>query len=288
MIYYYIPDFFWHYHVNLKLLELMRDEPQMFYDDFKIGAVFGNFPNCIWNGGRAFFGRHVDVTEMKEISKAFNDFDVPLRLTMTNLMVKDTDIYDRYSNYIMQNLNNGFNQVIVSSPILEKYIREKYPEYPVVRSVQAAEEIFYDDSDKYIMSIIKRRKNNDFEFLKSIKNKDKIEFVSNESCFEDCNMSIHYRHTSMRQLYEKEKEYICPHYKPIGKDQTIFCTSASTISRELIKKIYEPMGFSNFKISGRHLNSGALVGNYVHYMVRPEWKDDFYTKMYPAALADGR
>ena len=63
MIYYYIPDFFWHYNVNLKLLELINTKPEIFYNDFKIGAVFGNFPNCIWNGGRYMVGNHCGIKE---------------------------------------------------------------------------------------------------------------------------------------------------------------------------------------------------------------------------------
>lgn len=119
MIYYYIPDFFWYYNINLKLLELLQNKSYMFYDDFKIGAVYGNFPNCIWNGGRVTFGRHVNADEMKLISNQFNAYDVPLRLTMTNIAIKDTDLYDRYANYIMNNMNNGINQVIVADPQLE-------------------------------------------------------------------------------------------------------------------------------------------------------------------------
>ena len=46
-IYFYIPDFYHHFYVNVELLQLMEDYPEMFFDDFEIGAIFGNFPNCI-------------------------------------------------------------------------------------------------------------------------------------------------------------------------------------------------------------------------------------------------
>ena len=135
MIYYYIPDFYQYYHINLKLLQLIKEKPHIFYDDFKIGAVYGNFPNCIWNGGRAIFGEHVTLSQMKSISNAFNSLGVPLRLTMTNVMLKDTDVYDRYANYIMRNMDNGINQAIVANPMLEEYIRNNYPNYSIIRSV---------------------------------------------------------------------------------------------------------------------------------------------------------
>ena len=127
MINYYILDFFWHYNVNTTLLNLIKNEPQMFYDDFKIGAVFGNFPNCIWNGGGVTQGRFVDVSEQIAIMTDFLEHDVPLRLTMTNPIVEEKDLYDRYANYIMENLNNRITQVLVSNPLLEQYIRETYP-----------------------------------------------------------------------------------------------------------------------------------------------------------------
>ena len=280
MIYYYIPDFFWHYNVNLKLIELIETEPQMFYDDFKIGAVFGNFPNCIWNGGGITNGRHVDAEEMVLISKRFNLHKIPLRLTMTNPIIEDTDVYDRYCNYIMQNLNNGTNQVLISNPKLEKYIREKYPKYPVIRSILASENQYYDDSDKYYMSVLRRHKNNDIEFLKSIKNKDKIEILVNETCEEDCPRAYsHYLEFSKKQRYLdncQELETKCSYERKFKFQK--FYSSHLCITREKIKTIYEPMGFKHFKIAGRGAGQDVIL-YYAHYMVKPEYKDDFIAIM---------
>lgn len=283
MIYYYIPDFFWHYNVNLNLLKLMRKEPQTFYDDFKIGAIFGNFPNCIWNGGRALFGRHVNVAEMREISETFNDFGIPLRLTMTNLIINETDVHDRYANYIMQNLNNGFNQVLIANKTLEEYVRKTYPEYPIIRSILSTENIYYDDSDKYFMSVLRRHKNADIEFLKSIKNKDKIEMLANETCLDDLNLS-------KKQCYldnnNKEPLFIDCDYN-INFMRKQFYTSKLCLTRDKIKEIYEPMGFKHFKISGRG-SHGSIVLDYAHYMVKPEYKEDFIAAMMDPIVADNR
>lgn len=291
MIYYYIPDFFWHYNVNLNLLKLMRKEPQTFYDDFKIGAIFGNFPNCIWNGGRALFGRHVNVAEMREISETFNDFGIPLRLTMTNLIINETDVHDRYANYIMQNLNNGFNQVLIANKTLEEYVRKTYPEYPIIRSILSTENIYYDDSDKYFMSVLRRHKNADIEFLKSIKNKDKIEMLANETCLDDCPKTFsHYLNLSKKQCYldnnNKEPLFIDCDYN-INFMRKQFYTSKLCLTRDKIKEIYEPMGFKHFKISGRG-SHGSIVLDYAHYMVKPEYKEDFIAAMMDPIVADNR
>ena len=290
MIYFYIPDFFWHYHVNMHLLSLIQSEPQMFYDDFKIGAVFGNFPNCIWNGGGHHYGYHVSKKEMENISEQFNSYGVPLRLTMTNPVVEKTDIYDRYANYIMENLNNGFNQVLVANPVLEEYIRETYPEYPIVRSILAAEDVYYDDSDKYFMSVLRKHKNTDIEFLKNIENKDKIELLSNETCDENCPRAYtHYLEYSKKQRYLDNTDDIlmmdCTCNRKYNRKR--FHELSMCLTRDKIKNIYEPMGFKHFKISGRG-SHGKVILDYAHYMVKPEWKEDFIEMMLDAVCADNR
>lgn len=290
MIYFYIPDFFWQYHTNIRLLELMRDEPQMFYDDFKIGAVFGNFPNCIWNGGSYSNGRHVDFVEMQIISNEFRKFDVPLRLTMTNPIVDNNDVYDRYSNYIMQNLHDGFNQVLVCNNVLEDYIRKTYNKYPIIRSILASENVYYDDTNKYFMSVLRKHKNNDIQFLMNIENKDKIEILVNEICDENCNRAYsHYLEFSKKQRYLDNTNEIlqldCTCEQKYYRKK--FYESYLCITREKIKKIYEPMGFKHFKIAGRNSN-GKVILDYAHYMVKPEWKEDFIYLMMDAVIADNR
>ena len=290
MINYYIPDFFWHYNVNLTLLSLIKEEPQMFYDDFKIGAVFGNFPNCIWNGGMVNMGRFIDVAEQIEIMNNFQAFNVPLRLTMTGLEIEEKDLYDRYSNYIMENLNNGFNQVLVANPLLEQYIRETYPKYPVVRSILATENIYYDDSDKYFMSVLRKHKNNDLDFLNSIKNKDKIEILVNETCKENCPRAYsHYLDFQKIQKYKNntnEKiDSFCSYDRKYNFKR--FHESPLCITRDKIKNIYEPMGFKHFKIAGRG-SHGSIINFYAHYMVKPEWHEDFFDLMMDSIILDNR
>lgn len=290
MINFYIPDFFYHYNANLQLLQLIQNEPQMFYDDFKIGAVFGNFPNCIWNGGGSNQGRFVDFQEMITISAAFREFGIPLRLTMTNPIVDKTDVYDRYSNYIMQNLHDGFNQVLVCNPILEEYIRKEYPSYPIIRSILAAENVYYDDSDRYFMSVLRKHKNTDIEFLQGIKNKEKIELLVNETCDEDCPRAYtHYLELSKKQRYldntSDEIMLNCTRDRMYPRKR--FYELSMCLTREKIKEIYEPMGFKHFKIAGRGDYLGIAL-DYAHFMVKPEWKEDFILIMTNAICADNR
>lgn len=288
MINYYIPDFFWHFNVNQKLLELIQNEPDIFYDDFKIGAVFGNYPNCIWNGGSHFIGRFVDDNEMLEILTRFNLYGVPLRFTMTNPLIEEKHLNDSYANHILEVAQNGFNQVLVCSPILEKHIRENYPQYPIVRSILAAENVYYDDSDKYFMSVLRKHKNNDLDFLNTIEHKEKIEILTNETCEENCPRAYtHYLEYAKKTLYQDYDEQLIPcsferKFKFKKFEQSPLC-----LTRDKIKNIYEPMGFKHFKLSGRG-SSGDIVLFYAHYMVKPEFHNDFLAMMMDSICADNR
>ena len=66
--------------------------------------------------------------------KNFNGLGVALRYTFTNTLLREEDVYDSYCNECMKLGNNGLNEVLVNSPILEKYIREKYPKYRIISS----------------------------------------------------------------------------------------------------------------------------------------------------------
>lgn len=289
MIYFYIPDFFYHYNVNIKLLDLIKEKPQMFYDDFQIAGIYGNFPNCMWNGGTYIFGPHISHLEQKAIAQTFNEkYEIPLILTMTNPLISGLDCLDRYSNYILENLDNGINQILVTSPDLEYYIRNKYPNYLINRSILAAEKIYYDDSDKYYKTVLNKKKNKDFDFLSQIQNKDKIEILINENCVDDCPRAYsHYiDYAKQQKLLTNGPEVMqsgCNQNK--GMHFESLKKSSYYITRDEIKQVYEPMGFKHFKLCGRGTFPQIII-HYANYMVKPEYKDDFLGIMIPEVLSD--
>jgi hypothetical protein len=40
--------------INIDFIRLLKEHPEYFYDNINIGAVFGNFKFCSWDGGRIF------------------------------------------------------------------------------------------------------------------------------------------------------------------------------------------------------------------------------------------
>ena len=54
MVKYIIPGFYEHADINLKLIDLMKTNPEIFNDNTEIHASYGNFQHCIFDGGRIF------------------------------------------------------------------------------------------------------------------------------------------------------------------------------------------------------------------------------------------
>lgn len=85
MIKYAIPGLYHHYIINIKLLELMKENPEYFYPNIQIEAVYGVFPFCIFDGGRIFDNNeHTSIEEIVNIVTQYHQYGVASRLVYTN------------------------------------------------------------------------------------------------------------------------------------------------------------------------------------------------------------
>lgn len=84
---FYVPDFFKNTALYALLADFVEHIPQWFYDDFKISAAYGSFPNCIWNGGRATFDG-VNRPMMDKIIEEMNNRGIAIRFTFTNPLLE--------------------------------------------------------------------------------------------------------------------------------------------------------------------------------------------------------
>lgn len=69
---FFIPGFVEHAGINKFLFHLMKEYPEYFYDNIKIGAVFGCFPGNKWNGGRTVLG-YSDINLIKKTIYEYNN-----------------------------------------------------------------------------------------------------------------------------------------------------------------------------------------------------------------------
>lgn len=285
---FHIPDFINHCRLNLLLLTLMQQHPEYFRDGVKIASVFGAFPPSLWNGGRNTVGV-VDDEIIRQVTKAFNSRGVPLRFTFTNPLIEEKHLGDPFCNKVMRMCDNGLNEVIVLSPILEEYIRKNYPSYRITSStckeIRNADELSAELEKDYHYVVLDYNWNNNFEFLETLPHKEKCELLINACCVPNCpRRGEHYRSIGETQIKYAEYMKTPPMMRKPTHFEDFKCPSMlrhiyqitdlpTHISPDAIIEKYVPMGFSQFKIEGRTVPDIALAENYIYYMIKPEYKD---------------
>ena len=295
---FHLPDFSKHYGFNMIFAEMLRLFPDYFREGVEIASVYGTFPPATWNGGRFQYGI-CDKNFIKTVIKSFNDRGIPLRFTFTNPLIEKKHLSDDYCNMIMHLADNGMNEVIVASPILEEYIRTNYPNYKITSStckrITDPDKLYEEIGKDYHIVVIDYDLNNNFEALEKIQDKKKCELLVNACCNPQCKLrSEHYRVIGAEQFayaehikkhpntdfdftklpkyaeYQNEAIFGCR-----CMDRTIFESSklSSHISPDAIWDKYIPMGFEQFKIEGRTIDLFNLMEHYMYYMVKPECRD---------------
>lgn len=286
---FHIPDFAVHFRLNTLLIELINKSPEYFHEGLKIASIFGNFPGALWNGGR-YFGGVTDPKSVKAVTSFFNTKGIPLRYTFTNPLITEEHLGDSSCNMILRLSDNGFNEVIVFSPVLEKYIRENFPGFSITSStckqIEDMDGVIAELEKDYKYVVLDYNWNNRFEELERIppEYRERCEILVNPLCNPHCKKrGEHYRHIGAKHIkaweYSKnplnKKPFDAPDYAcPVMTRGIYDITGLETyISPETILEKYVPMGFKNFKIEGRSAPDIALAETYMVYMTKPEYRD---------------
>lgn len=274
-----LPDFANGLTAYTVLLSLKQKHPEIFYEDVEISNIFGCFSGSIWNGGSLFLGRNNNADEIKNLIYFYNyEHNVPLRFTFTNPHITEKECYDTYSNLIAQYAHNGMNEILTVSPILEDYLRNTYPNFKYCRSIIGTHEQEYFADEKYYVSVMRRAKNNDWDYLNKIPQieRSKIEFLCNDPCPDNCpRIYSHYREYGAATLkQENNSKCDCTMMEVKGDFPIHFArTLKSFITRDMIINDYLPKGFKHFKLSGRG-DIGGIINYLTEYMIRPEYQND--------------
>lgn len=288
MVHFYLPGFFYHFGLNMTLLKLMREKPQMFREGAEVAGVYDSFPGAIWNGGR-FDGAQsailVEQDYMRFVVDSYNALGVPVRFTYTNVCLEEKHCHDAFCNLTMELADNGFNEVIVASPVLEDYLRREYPRYRYVlsttRCIRDVAE-FNEALERYDMCVLDFRENKNTEFLSKIARRDRTEILVNEQCSPDCPMrSEHYKLISQCNLERIAYTGICTHARPTGFSfrSALKEPSPTLVTAEEVYRTYAPLGFKDFKIEGRRAKSTLVAEYYAYYLAKPEYVDDVFANL---------
>ncbi len=293
---FHLPEFAKQYKFNLMWLSMMQNRPEFFREGVEIASVYGVFPPSIWNGGRPQ-GGSADKDFIRAVIKAFNSQGIPIRFTFTNPMLEKKHLSDKFCNMVMAMADNGLNEVIVVSPLLEDYIRKNYPSYKLTSStckrLNTIELLNAELEKDYKLVVVDYDLNNRFDLLEQVTHKEKCEILVNACCQAGCKRRVeHYKSIGLQQIAYCEHIKKYPNLpfdnkpilaKTLGED--FHCPSMdrgffdikpqpTQISPDDIWEKYVPMGFNQFKIEGRTADILNLIEPYLLYMVKPECRDE--------------
>ncbi|MCI5953793.1 MAG: hypothetical protein MRZ49_04295 [Lachnospiraceae bacterium] len=291
---FHLPGLRQNYPLNMTILSMLEKRPQYFREGVKIASFFGEFPTSLWNGGRPSFSDQCDAGFVENVVRSFNAKGVPVRYTYTNMFLTAEDLKDPYCNFCMKAADNGMNEVLLVSPLLEEYVRKNYPRFKInsstckeIRDIDAVNEELRRD---YNLVVLDYNFNNNFEALERIEDKGRCEILVNAVCTPDCpRRKKHYENVAKNQKIMLKNRKLPPNrqiplepwsceYGEHNEFHTIQGYS-TYVSPDDIWEKYVPMGFHNFKLEGRTANFFYVMELYCHYLIRPEYRVDAMTTL---------
>ena len=278
--YYHLPGLFECYELYRVFLPLYRAHREYFYDWCEIGSIYGAPADCIWGGGRVGGGDF----DPREVLELMREYGISARLTFSNSLLTEAHLSDRKCNDLCRLFSESKppqNGVIVHSDLLLDYLKKTYPglyfvssttkvltKFPELQKELGREEFSYVVPDFRLNPALKQLA----ELPQA--QKDKVEFLCNECCWFGCrDRKRCYETVSRRNLGE-----ICPEHHCAAPD----AAGGYRFSRAMenpgfigigdIRRVYLPMGFSNFKIEGRGLGSALILEFLLYYLTKPEYQ----------------
>lgn len=286
---FHLPGLRYNYPLNMLFLSMLKTFPEYFREGVEIASFFGEFPTSLWNGGRYSNDDQCDAAFIKGVVKNINDQGIPVRYTYTNPLLNEHDVDDAYCNFCMKVADNGMNEVLVFSPILEEYIRREYPGFKInsstCKEIKDMSVLNEELNKDYSLVVLDYNLNNQFDKLEQIEKKEKCEILVNACCVPNCpRRGEHYRMIAKQERIAlqnrknpTDKKMPMPGWHcEYGEKNSIYTIQdyVTYVSPEAIWEKYVPMGFQNFKIEGRTANLFQLVDTYCFYMIKPEKKDE--------------
>lgn len=278
--YYHLPGLFEFYDLYKVFLPIYKEHREYFYEWCQIGSIYGAPSDCLWGGGRVGFGDN----NPKEVLQLMEKYGISARLTFSNSLLKEEHLNDKKCNELcrlFQKANGTKNGVIIHSDLLLEYIKQNYPDFYLVSSTTKVLTSFNDfykevSNSNFSYVVPDFRLNKAFDKLQNLtkSEKNKVEFLCNECCWEGCKeRKTCYENVSRKNLGEN-----CPDHKcssPNANEGYRFSKAMESplfISIDNIQKQYLPAGFTNFKIEGRSLGSALILEFLLYYMTKPEYQ----------------
>lgn len=276
-----VPDFYEKGQFNLDWIAFMNTYPQKF-EECRVSSVYGSFPLMIWAGGRQNKVDNINFVGLDDVRRIFMMFNrngIGVVLTCTNSLLQKEHLGDFYCNSVVETLSgSSLNAVLVNSPVLEVYLRNKYPELKIHRSTTTCSKALVED--RYDKIVVDFTLNNSPQLRDAVMTKEqrsKLEIMLNDTCPPYCPYrKTHYEYISQYNLQgglgriDPISPWKCQH----PEYKTSFyhnLNNPATVTVEQMR-FYHSLGFSHFKVVGREYNPVQLAEIYTYYMVKPEYQ----------------
>lgn len=279
-------------------LKNIKEYPFILKDNVVVESVFGS-PTCIWNGGRTLADVYYNKQQLQHIHDTYANLGVKIRFIFTNSLLCENDLYDRYGNLLMAMFQDLSPEVVVNSPLLEDYLRDKYSSISFVSSTTKRlrdnetqlREFNYDY--KYVC--LDYDYNYNYDFLNSIQkqNRNRVEILINSICPKDCKVRVLHQEFSAKRQLEFDSDDTCDDSEiffkecPFLKRNMNLPFSKQGYTKDFLKETnyilpqdldkYIDLGFNHFKIQGRELLPNQMFAEFFPYLIRPEF--------YPLAIS---
>ena len=285
MINYYCPDFYNGRFLYEIFFKWKREYPEYFLEDANIKVIFGSLPNMIFNGGSVITGKNLFFSEIKDLKDFYKENNIKIQLTCTNPLISKEYLDALYDNKILEIFEDSFNHVLVSTELMYKYIKKYYPLYHIDRSIINTEQDYDWEqvlNEKYSNIVMPRRHCYDIQYLKNIKYqyRKNIEILVNDPCPINCPFLYeHYKQfarLTLRKGPDLENAIQCKNLSI--NDQLIPMDYKYLISEEDIRKKYLPLGYTEFKLSGRGTEL-KILESIIPYLVKPKYQISIFSKI---------
>ncbi|MCR4896686.1 MAG: hypothetical protein K5891_07935 [Lachnospiraceae bacterium] len=282
---FHLPGIRYNFPLNMFWASLLKQYPEYFREGVEIASFFGTFPLSLWNGGRLVYHDQCDAAFVKNVIKNVNAQGIPIRYTFTNPLLTEEDLLDPFCNFCMKEADNGMNEVIVVSPILEQYIRDVYPSFAInsstCKEIRDVDGINAELAKDYKTVVLDYNMNGRWDLIDGIEDKSRLEVLINTLCKPGCERrGGHYRNIAEnqrialknRELPPEKRIPIKPWYCEYGDKNCVFTIQdySTVIHPDAIWDEYIPRGINQFKIEGRTANLFSLIETYSYYMLKPE------------------
>lgn len=284
MIQYSIPGFVKNLQFNLKFIKMMKTAPELFYDDVLVDSIYGNFPDCIMNGGRTTIGIPYSYDQINETFDRIEKEGLNIRLTFSNMLIKPEQFDDEYSNMILKAAQGRNAWVIVYSDKLGDYISSRYHLKRILSTARPLSNVEELNAmlERYDMVVLNYSHNKDYDFLKEVIHPSRLEVMPNELCQNLCPVrQEHYRNESLSQLAHTEATFIC-RGRCFGLGYTSQTDkSIHLLSNDDIRVLNGRYGINHFKIVGRKLSPNLYLETFAYYFAKPEYQRVMWKIMKP-------